>query len=126
MTKSNSNDQAPEQPLKPNPALKRLEKLVGIWDIKGRTVGSKEDDVTGRMTSEWPPGGFFLKQRGEINCSSSKVQSLEIIGRDPSSQNLPSSVYSNISGDISPYRWDVQGNTVTLWTGKAIPVQIKS
>jgi hypothetical protein len=88
MTKSISNDQAPEQPLKPNPALKRLEKLVGIWDIKGRTVGSKEDDVTGRMTSEWPPGGFFLKQRGEINCSSSKVPSLEIIGYDPSSQTF--------------------------------------
>jgi hypothetical protein len=116
MTKNNANDQAPQQPPKPNPALKRLEKLVGTWDIKGRTLDSKEDNITGRMTCEWLAGEFFLKQSGEINFRGAKIQSLEIIGYDPSSQTFPSSVYSNMSGVVLAYQWNIQGHTVTHWT----------
>jgi hypothetical protein len=31
----------------PDPALKRLEKLVGTWELKGRTLNSTEDNITG-------------------------------------------------------------------------------
>jgi hypothetical protein len=37
---------------KPDPALKRLDKLVGTWEIKGRTLNSKEDNISGRVTIE--------------------------------------------------------------------------
>ena len=116
MKKNNAYGQAPQQLVKPSPALKRLEKLVGTWDIKGRTLDSKEDNITGRMTCEWLPGEFFLKQSGEINFRGAKIQSLEIIGYDPSSQTFPSSVYSNMSGVVLSYQWDIQGTTVTHWT----------
>jgi len=110
------NPKAPQQPSKPSPELRRLEKLVGTWDIKGRTLDSKEDNITGRMTCEWLPGEFFLKQSGEINFRGAKIQSLEIIGYDPSSRTFPSSVYSNMSGVVHPYQWNIEGNTVTHWT----------
>jgi hypothetical protein len=101
-----------QQQPKPDPALKRLEKLVGKWELKGRTLGSKEDNITGWNTFEWMPGGFFLKSLGEINFKGFIIQSLEIIAYDPKKKTFPSSVYSNMSGDVLPYEWDVQGNTV--------------
>jgi len=39
----------------PDPALKRLEKLVGTWELKGRTLHSKEDNITGWTTFGWMP-----------------------------------------------------------------------
>jgi len=103
-------------PLGPNQALQRLERLVGIWDIKGRTLDSDVDDISGRMTCEWMLGGFFLKQSGEIKFKGFKMQSLELIGYDPASQTFPASVYSDMSGVVLPYHWNVQGDTVTHWT----------
>ena len=116
MTANSANAPALQPPPKPSPALKRLERLVGTWDIKGRTLDSKEDNISGRMTCEWLPGEFFLKQSGEIYFRGLKFQSLEIIGYDPSSETFPSSVYSNMSGIVLPYQWSVEGNTVTHWT----------
>ncbi|MHB8626603.1 MAG: DUF1579 family protein [Aggregatilineales bacterium] len=102
-----------EQPAKPHPALKRLDKLVGTWELKGHTLDSKEDNITGWTTFEWLPGGFFLQLRGELDFKGFKVQSLEVVGYDASTKDFPASVYSTMSGDPLPYRWDVQGNTVT-------------
>ena len=34
----------------------------------------------------------------------------------PASQTFPASVYSDLSGVVLPYHWDVQGDTVTHWT----------
>ena len=41
------------QPPRPDPALKRLERFVGTWNVTGRTLGSAEDNVTWRFTFEW-------------------------------------------------------------------------
>jgi len=100
----------------PDPALERLQKLVGTWDIKGRTLDSKEDNITGRMTCEWLPGGFFLKQSGEITLGALRVQCLEIIAYDSLTQTFPSTVYGSMSGVALQYHWNVQGNNVTHWT----------
>jgi hypothetical protein len=54
------------QPLRPDPALQRLERFVGTWDVTGRTLDSEEGNVSGRFTFEWLPGGFFLQQRTEL------------------------------------------------------------
>jgi hypothetical protein len=112
MTDSDST-QAPQQSLAPDPALQRLEKLIGTWDMKGRTLDSDEDNITGWNTFEWLPGGFFLKSFGEIDFKGVKIQSLELIAYDPASGTFPASVYSNMSGTVLPYWWDIQGNTVT-------------
>jgi hypothetical protein len=113
---------APEAPpqtgqsSKPDPALKRLDKLVGTWELTGRTLGSQEDNISGRVTIEWLPGGFFLQQRGEMDFMGFKAQSLEVIGYDPTTNTFPSTVYSSMDGAPASYSWDVQGNVVTHWT----------
>lgn len=100
----------------PDPALRRLDKLVGTWRLTGRTLDSPQDDISGQTTIEWLPGGFFLQQRGEIQVKGFTLQSLEIIGYDPSTNVFSAYVYSNMGGIPLPYYWDVQGDTVTHWT----------
>lgn len=100
----------------PDPALKRMEAMVGTWEMKGHTLDTTEINITGRMTCEWLPGGFFLKQTGEITFKGFKIQSLEVIGYDPASQTFPSHAYTNVSGGrVETYHWDVQGRIVTHW-----------
>jgi hypothetical protein len=41
-----------------------------------------------------------------------KVQGVEIIGYDHSTDDFPSTVYSNMSESPIPYRWDVRGNKI--------------
>ena len=109
---ANSENTQPRHMPTPDPALGRLEKLIGTWELKGRTLSSKEDNITGWTTFEWMPGGFFLKAVGEITFHGSCMQSLEIIAYDPERKTFPASVYSSMSGTILSYEWDVQDNTV--------------
>jgi hypothetical protein len=37
-----------------------------------------------------------------------------VIGYDPETQTFPSTVCANLSPEPLPYRWDVQGDTVTI------------
>lgn len=108
----NGENTPPMDPSQPDPALKRLEKLVGTWKLTGRTLSSKEDNITGWTTFEWMPGRFFLKAVGEITFKGFLMQSLEIIAYDPARKIFPSSVYSSMSGTVFSYQWDVQGTTV--------------
>jgi hypothetical protein len=96
----------------PDPALGRLERLVGTWKLTGRTLSSPEDNITGWTTFEWLPGGFFLQAVGEITFQGTRMHSLEIIAYDPERKRFPSSVYSSMTGTIFSYEWDMQGNTV--------------
>jgi hypothetical protein len=104
------------QPLPPDPALRKLDVLVGKWELSGRTLDTAEDNITGWVNFEWLPGGFFLQANGEIDFMGRKVQSLEILGYDPETQIFPANVYSNMDGRVTKYYWDIQGNTVTHWT----------
>jgi hypothetical protein len=70
-------------------------------------------------TFEWLPGGFFLKQSFEADFMGMKIQSLELIGYDPTSDTFPSLVYSNLVGVPIPYRYDVKGKNVTITTDLA-------
>lgn len=104
------------QPLQPDPALRRLDVLVGKWGLRGRTLDTAEDNITGWVNFEWLPGGFFLQATGEIVFLGTNVQSLEILGYDPEPQIFPANVYSNMDGKVVQYYWDIQGDTVTHWT----------
>jgi Protein of unknown function (DUF1579) len=109
-----SEDAQAQQMPQPDPALKRLDKFVGTWEMKGHTLDSKKDNVLGRTTFEWLPGGFFLQQRIELNFMGMELRSLELIRYDPETQTFPSSVYSNMSPVPLPYKWDVQGDNLTI------------
>ena len=108
------NTSQPEQLPQPHPAHKRLDKLVGTWDIKGRTVGAGEDNISGRATFEWLPGRFFLQQRIEMSFLGFTIQSLELVGYEPVTQAFASYAYSNLWGTPVPYQWDLQDNVLRI------------
>lgn len=114
----NESAQATQAPMPPgpDPALKRLDRFVGTWNMKGRTLGSDEDNVAGKVSFEWLPGGFFLQQRVELNFSGYDIKGLEVIGYDPSTDTFPSTVYSSMIGVPIPYTWKVDGNEITIRT----------
>lgn len=41
-----------QMPPGPDPELKRLERFVGTWVLRGRTLDSAEDNVSGQTTFE--------------------------------------------------------------------------
>jgi hypothetical protein len=91
----------------PDPALKLLDPFVGTWSMEGHLVGSSENNIKGRASYRWLPGGFFLEQRVELDFMGMKIESLELIGYDPETKTFPSTVYSNLSPTPLPYRWEV-------------------
>jgi uncharacterized protein DUF1579 len=99
---------------KPDPALRRLDRLVGRWSMEGHLVGSDEMNIRGETSFQWLPGGFFLEQRAHIDFIGLQIESLEVIRYDPKTDSFPSTVYSNFSPDPLPYLWDVNGDNVTI------------
>jgi hypothetical protein len=82
--------------------------------MEGNLVGSDEKNIRGETTFRWLPGGFFLEQRVHIDFMGLQIDSLELIGYHPKTDTFPSTVYSNFSPEPLPYKWDVQGDTVTI------------
>jgi hypothetical protein len=101
-------------PPQPDPALKRLDRLVGRWSMEGNLVGSDEKNITGETEFRWLAGGFFLEQRVRIDFMGLQIDSVELIGYDAETDSFPSTVYSNLSPAPLPYRWRVDGDDVTI------------
>lgn len=102
--------------MEPNSALKRLEKLVGTWELVGRTFDSKEDNIKGQVTIEWILDGFFLLQKGTMEMTDMKIQSWAIIGYDEKTDTFPEYVYESMGSKPLSYTWNIKGNNVTHWT----------
>jgi hypothetical protein len=83
-------------------------------DDGGHLVGSDEKNIKGETTFRWLPGGFFLEQSARIDFIGRQIDALELIGFDPETDSFPSTVFSGFSPTPLPYRWDVQGNSVTI------------
>jgi Protein of unknown function (DUF1579) len=108
------NSQSQQQP-QPDPALKRLDRLVGTWSMKGHLIGSDEENIIGQATFQWLEGGFFMQQDVEIDLAGIvRVKSRELIGYDPETKAFSSYVYSNLSPVPLPYKWYLQGDTLTI------------
>jgi uncharacterized protein DUF1579 len=108
--------EAAQQPPAPDPALKKLDRYVGTWDMTGRTIGSDTDNVKGRTKFEWLPGGFFLQQRISLDFAGYQVEGLELIGYDAATGKFPSTVYSNGVGEPLPYWYEVEGDKLKIRT----------
>lgn len=105
----------------PSVALKPLEKLIGEWEITGRTFDSRQNNISGKVKIRWF-GHYFMIQLGEIKSVGFKVQSLELVGRNQSRTIAPFSslVYSSMGETPLRYYWDVRDNIVKHWTKGAI------
>lgn len=111
------NDQLMQFP-KPNPALKRLDVLVGKWKITGRTEGSEEDNITGDVTYEWLPGGFFLLQTGNLNFNGMvDVKGYELFGYDEETDSFKSWSFSNLFGAPANYMYQLKDGKMTIDDG---------
>jgi hypothetical protein len=109
-------DDATAQPPQPHPALRRLDRFVGTWEVRGRTLDVEDDNVSGRLAFEWLPGGFFLQQRVALNFMGFDIAGLEVIGYDPATGRFPSTVFASMVGVPIPYEWNVQGDRVKIRT----------
>ncbi len=98
----------------PDPALRRLDRFVGRWSMEGNLVGSDEKNIKGETTFRWLPGGFFLEQHMQLDFMGLEIESLELIGYDPETETFPSTVFSNLAPAPLPYRWEVEGDAVTI------------
>jgi hypothetical protein len=99
MADSNAQPQLPA----PDPALKRLDRLVGTWSMDGHLVDSDENNIKGQTTFRWLPGGFFLEQHVVLDFMGLEIDSLELIGYDPQNKTFPSTVFSKLSPAPLPY-----------------------
>ena len=95
-------------------ALRRLDRYVGRWSMEGHLVGSDEITIRGETSFRWLPGGFFLLQEGTLNFMGMDLANHELIGYDAETDTFPSTVYSNVSPAPLPYRWQVEGDSVTI------------
>lgn len=107
-------DDAQNQLPTPDPALRRLDRLVGTWKMEGNLAGSDETTIRGETTFRWLPGGFFLEQRFELDFMGMPIHSLELIGYERETDTFPSTVFSNVSPSPLPYRWAVAEDTFTI------------
>jgi hypothetical protein len=98
----------------PDPALKQLDRYVGTWSMEGHLPGSDDIMIKGETTFRWLPGGFFLEQHGAMNFLGMDLDSLELIGYDPETGTYPSTVFTNISPQPLPYRWEIEGDSVKI------------
>ena len=99
------------QPQPPPRALKRLDRFVGNWNMTGRTLDSEVDNVTGRTTFEWLPGGFFLQQRITLDFAGSRSRP----GGDrlrPTEQHVPVDGLSQHDGNSDPLSLGNRGRRV--------------
>jgi hypothetical protein len=106
---------APDQEApKPDPALERLNRLVGTWSMRGRPLDSDEDSIRGTTTFKWLSGGFFLAQDMDMDYAGTPIKSHELIGYDPNTRAFSSLVYSNMAPDPWRYTWNVEGDELTI------------
>jgi hypothetical protein len=99
----------------PGAALKRLDRLVGTWNVSGPTI-------EGRVTYEWMEGGFFLIQHVDFVHEGRKIKGIEIIGHlrpfgEGPSDDIKSRYYDS-QGDTLDYVYELEGDTLTIWGGE--------
>src|SRR5687767_1682717 len=98
---ADKNEPQDQSAPKPDPALERLDRLVGSWRMKGRPLGSDEDSITATTTFKWLHGtagtSFFLQQDMEMDYAGTPIKSRELIGYNPKTKAFSSHVYSNMA-----------------------------
>jgi hypothetical protein len=114
MTDANVTAAQPQAP-QPSPDIKRLDRLVGTWNVSG-------PDIQGHVTFEWMEGGFFLLQHVDFVHGGNHIKGLEIIGHlqlfgEEPSKDIRSRYYDTL-GSTFDYVYELEGDTLTIWGGE--------
>jgi hypothetical protein len=92
--------------------LERLAPLVGTWEITGRPLDSRANNITGRVAIEPILKGHFLQVRGTMTFNNFEMVSLELIWHRPASDTFLAHVYSSMRDAQIDYRWERRGATL--------------
>jgi hypothetical protein len=111
----NDSQTTPQPPVKPNPDLKSLERLVGTWEVSG--------GIRGTQTFEWAEGGFFLVHRFDFEQGGREIKGIEIIGRERKMGAEPSAeiktrLYCFLDGLTLDYVYEADDDAFTYWMGE--------
>src|SRR5262245_42607783 len=111
----NGNAQTPQASDAPKADLKRLDRLVGTWQVSG--------EAEGQIRYEWMEGGFFLVQHFDLNHGGRQLKGIEIIGHlhqfgEAPSPDIRTRVYSYLDGLTLDYVYELDGDTLTIWGGE--------
>lgn len=95
----------------PSHELKRLDRLVGTWEVSGGTQGT--------ITYEWMEGNFFLIQHVDLEQHGQDIKGTEIIGHERKfetepSKDIQSRFYDN-TGNTLDYVYELDGDVLTIW-----------
>lgn len=113
-----SKDKKTEQPQTPEPdyGLKRLDIFTGAWKTTGEIKATETTPaipIEGTDTYEWLPGGWFLLHRVDVRMGDEQIDSVEIIGYDPSTGKYPMH-YFGYQGSTGVMHAAVNENTWTF------------
>ena len=98
---------------KPNPALKELEPLIGVWNTVGTHPLVPGKTFHGKTSFEWIEGGAFLLIRSEID-EPEIPSGIAIFGSDDGTGELFMSYFDE--RDVSrKYDVAIEGNVVRWW-----------
>jgi hypothetical protein len=120
MADNKNNSQTIYRMPEPNPALRKLDKLIGTWNIRGYDETGSE--LNGQETYSWMDGGFFMKQEVDQNYAGQKITGIQIIGyerrwgADEPARECTSHFFDNM-GNSWEYIWEIEGNMLTVWGG---------
>lgn len=115
MATNTTDTYAPQEPPEPNPDLKSLDRLAGMWKVSG-------PDIHGQVTFEWMEGGFFLIQHFDFVHGGHKVKGMGSIGHlqpfgEEPGKDIKSRVYDTV-GNTLDYVYELDGDTLTIWGGE--------
>ncbi len=98
---------------KPNPALKELEPLIGVWNTVGTHPLVPGKTFHGKTSFQWIEGGAFLLIRSEID-EPEIPSGIAVFGSDNGTGELFMSYFDE--RDVSrKYDVAIEGNVVRWW-----------
>jgi hypothetical protein len=108
--------ESPNNAQAPGPELRRLGALVGRWRSEGHIVGEVPIPITGTDIYEWLPGGFFVVHHVDVMIGDQRVQAIELIEYDPTTDTFTGRAYDN-QGEVTILHARVDEHGVWTFTG---------
>lgn len=107
-----------------DPAFKPLEKLIGTWEAKGRTLNATEDNIFATTTFEPILDGKYIQITNHMTFESENAKhvhdSWEILSYDAERNVFPTAAYSTLGdgpGSMTEYEWAVEADGTIIHRG---------